>query len=290
MYDVAPQLFDRGSTTAALRSWVAELSLSVERRGERTVLAHARHRGPLRVQKALYPESPTRVDLLILHPPAGICGGDRLSVDIDVGRAAQARITTPGAAKWYRSNGLRAYQDTRLSVGEDAVLEWLPQEAIAYDGAEPCTTTDIDCTESARACGWDLWMLGRLAAGERFSRGALRQHTRLRRERQLLWSERIHLAADDPLRRSPLGWNACDVAGTFWALGLPNDESLLAACREIRDPDVQIGVTRFEHGLWLARALGHSAERVRTALTSIWSLVRPALCGAPGIAPRIWAT
>lgn len=242
------------------------------------------------MQKGLYPEGPGRVDLLILHPPSGICGGDRLDIGITLERGAQARITTPGAAKWYRADGQRARQHTRLDVADGAVLEWLPQESIVFDGAWPCTTTDIDCTASARACGWDIWMLGRLAAGERYAAGTLRQHTRLRRDGRLLWSERVHLTAGDPLRASPLGWNGADVAGGLWALGLPNDESLLAACREVSEPGTHIGVTRFEHGLWLARALGSSAGRVRTALTRIWSLLRPALCGAPGIPPRIWAT
>jgi urease accessory protein len=275
---------------AGSRGWAAELRMRLERRGDRTVLAQSHHRGPLRVQKGLYPEGPGRVDLLILHPPAGICGGDRLDIDLVLERDAQARITTPGAAKWYRANGRPAEQHTRLRVGDGAVLEWLPQESIAFDGARPCTTTEIDCTGSARACGWDLWMLGRLAAGERYSSGTLHQRTRLRRDGRLVWSERVRLSADDPLRGSPLGWNGAGVAGAFWALGLPHDESLLAACREVNEPGTLVGVTRFEHGLWLARALGHSAERVRTALTRIWSLLRPALCGAPGVPPRIWAT
>lgn len=287
MFDVPLSVAESASTT---RRWAAELELRLERRGPRTILAHAHHRGPLRVQKALYPETPARADLLILHPPAGICGGDQLDIDLHIEREAQARITTPGAAKWYRAEGLRAFQNTRLRVADGGVLEWLPQEAIVFNGAQPCTTTDIACTDSARACGWELWMLGRLAAGERYTQGELRQRTRLRRSGRLLWSERVCLDASDALRDSPLGWNGFGVAGTFWALGLPNDESLLAACREVSEPGTRIGVTRFEHGLWLARALGSSAERVRAALTRLWSLVRPALCGAPGIPPRIWAT
>lgn len=242
------------------------------------------------MQKALYPETAGRADVLILHPPAGIAGGDHLSLQVELAPGAQARITTPGAAKWYRANGRAARQDTQLKIADGAVLEWLPQEAIAFDGALPCTQTDIDCTKDARGCGWDLWMLGRLAAGETFSSGELRQRTRLRRDGRLLWSERIRLAADDPLRRSPLGWNDAGVIGSFWAIGLPNDESLLASCREIAEPGVQLGITRFEHGLWIARALGHSAERVRAALTRVWSQIRPALCGAVGTPPRIWAT
>lgn len=272
------------------RTWEAELDLRLERRGDRTVLVHARHRGPLRVQKPLYPEGSARTDLLILHPPAGIAGGDRLSIRLCLEARAQARITTPGAAKWYRSRGAEASQILNLDVADDAVLEWLPQEGIVFDGARVRTETDISCTESARACGWDVWMLGRVAAGEQFRHGHVHQRLRLRRAGRLLWSERVRLAADDALRGSPLGWQDASVMGSFWALGLPNDESLVERCREVAEPGVHLGVTRFEHGLLLARALGTSSERVRTALTRIWRLLRPALCGAPGVAPRIWAT
>ncbi|MGQ0528504.1 MAG: urease accessory protein UreD [Panacagrimonas sp.] len=278
------------ATPATSRGWVAELSLRLERRENRTVLAHAHHRGPLRIQKALYPESPMRAELLILHPPAGIAGGDHLKLDLRLEPGAQARITTPGAAKWYRSNGSPAQQDLHIAVGESATLEWLPQEAIVYDGARVRTETDIACTETSRACGWDLWMLGRSAAGEQFRNGQVHQRLSLRRAGRLLWRERVCLAAGDPLFASMLGWQGANVMGSYWALGLPNDESLIERCREVAEPGVRIGVTRFSHGLLIARALGHSAERVRAALTRIWSLLRPALCGAPGIAPRIWST
>lgn len=262
----------------------------MERREQRTVLAHMHHHGPLRVQKPLYPESPGRADLLIIHPPAGIAGGDQLRLDFAIEAGARARVTTPGATKWYRSGGPPASQELRLRAADEAQLEWLPQEAIVFDGAQVRSQTDIDCTARARACGWELWMLGRRASGESFSQGLLRQQTRLRLEGRLLWSERVHLAANDPLRTSALGWNAASVMGSFWALGLPNDESLLEHCRDIGEAGVQLGITRFEHGLWLARALADSVERLRAALTRIWFALRPALFGVDGAVPRIWAT
>lgn len=291
MFDTAPTATPYTTRLPTQAStWLASLDLRLERRESRTVLAHAHHRGPLRVQKPLYPDSAARADLLILHPPAGIAGGDRLSMKVCVSPGAQVRITTPGAAKWYRSRGADAQQIVHLDVADDACMEWLPQEAIVFDGARVRTETDIACTETSRACGWDIWMLGRAAAGEQFRDGHVHQRLSLRRAGRLRWREHVRLAADDPLLRSPLGWQNANVMGSYWALGLPNDESLIARCREVAEPGVHIGVSRFEHGLLLARALGHSAERVRAALTRIWALLRPALCGAPGLAPRIWST
>src|ERR1700712_4340520 len=94
--------------------WQASLDLRVERRGNRSALTHNLHYGPLRVQKALYPEGDEVCQILILHPPAGIAGGDQLRINLDVGNGAHAQVTTPGAGKWYRSLGPMATQRIHL--------------------------------------------------------------------------------------------------------------------------------------------------------------------------------
>ena len=57
-------------------TWQASLALGFARRDDSTILARREHRGPLRVQKPLYPEGPGVCHAIVLHPPAGIAGGD----------------------------------------------------------------------------------------------------------------------------------------------------------------------------------------------------------------------
>jgi hypothetical protein len=58
-------------------AWQARLGLGFERCGTDAILARREYPGPLRIQKALYPEGSELCHAIVLHPPAGICGGDK---------------------------------------------------------------------------------------------------------------------------------------------------------------------------------------------------------------------
>jgi len=98
------------------QSWKARLRLGFESRDGRTVLAAREHDGPLVVQKALYPEGDAVCHAIVVHPPAGIAGGDELELSARAAAGAHALLTTPGAGKWYRSAGPWAAQKLRFEV------------------------------------------------------------------------------------------------------------------------------------------------------------------------------
>src|SRR5258706_14749653 len=100
--------------------WDARLRLRFERRGARTVLAANAHAGPLCVQKALYPEDPEVCHAIVLHPPGGIVGGDRLAVDIEAGEGAHTPFTLPGAAQLYSPDRRIAAPDARIRLAVHA--------------------------------------------------------------------------------------------------------------------------------------------------------------------------
>src|ERR1700739_4096734 len=85
--------------------WHAERELAYARFGDCTRPVQRRHKGPLRVQKHLYAEGPEVCQHIIVHPPGGIAGGDRLDIRASGERDAWAQLTSPGAAKWYRATG-----------------------------------------------------------------------------------------------------------------------------------------------------------------------------------------
>ncbi|SDZ10138.1 urease accessory protein UreD [Pseudomonas sp. NFIX28] len=271
-------------------SWHAELELGYARFGDSTRPVQRRHKGPLRVQKHLYAEGPEVCQHIIVHPPGGIAGGDRLEIRASVDRNAWAQLTSPGAAKWYRAAG-PAYQALELNVAAGATLEWLPQETIVFSAAQAELSTRIELQGDARLFYWDVIALGRPASGERFDLGHFQSHLDIRRDGQLLWHERQRIVGGDALLDSPIGLDGQPVFATLLATG-EVDGPLLERCRALhqaRHPAVRGDLTQLP-GLLVARCLASEALLARAWLIDLWRLLRPALLGREALPPRIWNT
>ncbi len=274
-----------------ITGWQARLELDFARRDEATILEGRRHFGPLRVQKALHPEGPAVCHAIVLHPPAGICGGDRLSISATVDAAGHALLTTPGAGKWYRSAGEQATQSLDFRIGAGAALEWLPQESIVFDGARGAMDSRIRLAEGARFIGWEVLCLGRRASGERFSHGELRLATRIEIAGAPIWIERGRIAGGSALQDAPIGLAGRSLAATLLAAGADIAPALLAECRSVEatEAGALTGLTALPQ-LLVARYLGDSSEAARAWLVALWKILRPALTGREAQPPRIWNT
>ncbi len=272
-------------------TWHARLALDFERRQHATRLVRREHAGPLRVQKALYPEGEAVCHVIVLHPPSGIAGGDTLDIDVKVGAGAHALLTTPGAGKWYRSAGAWAKQRLNLRVADGATLEWLPQETLIFDAARADMQSRIELEPGARFIGLDIVCLGRRASQENFTRGALHLDTRVSRGGQPVWLERGRIEGGSALLHAPAGLAGYSVSGTLLAAAPGITPALLSACRALPlvESGAQSGLTLLPD-LLLARYLGHSSEATRHWFFALWQLLRPALLGRAAQMPRIWST
>ncbi len=272
---------------------LATLALGFGRDGETSRLLKREHFGPLRVQKALYPEGSAVAHAIIVHPPGGVVGGDELRIDVSVAQGASALLSTPGAAKWYRANGHVSRQRLSMQVAPDAALEWLPQETIFYNQADVQLETTVDLRGNARFIGSDILCFGRTASGERFSSGRVRQQLRVLRDGLPLWLEQGSLLGDSAQMHSPLGLAGHTVCGNLVAIGLPLSAALMQALRERCGAAAggrgQFGATQMKSAL-LVRYLGDSSEVARHVMLAAWQLLRPALLEREAAELRIWNT
>jgi urease accessory protein len=270
--------------SATTPGWHAQLKLGFRKTVNRTILAERFRRGPLSVQRALYPEKDL-CHIYLLHPPGGVVGGDRLDIDVDLGPQANALITTPGAAKFYRSLGPTAHQQQRLNLGGRS-LEWFPQENILFPNAQVSLSTEIRLRDEARFIGWEINCLGRPAINEPFDPGRAEFKFSVWRDDQPLLIERM-LIEDRAGLDGTAGLRGNPVVATM--LATLDDASSIEAIRQLDHQPQQIGITHSD-GLLMVRYLGDSTEQVRSHFKRIWQLLRPTIINRPACEPRIWNT
>ena len=249
-------------------------------------LARLYQRTPCRV---LFP-TPEPDDIpvaALLTTSGGLAGGDRLSIAAAVEEGARAVVATAAAEKVYRSPSA----DTRVAVSlraeRRAWLEWLPQEAILFDGARLVRSLSLDIAPSARLLAAETFVFGRIARGERFACGFLHETWRVRRGGTLVWADALRLADDvAAMRARAAGFGGADAFATALYVG-EDAASLLETARDLAASDVCRGGATVVNGLLLARFLGKAAG-VRAAVMRYVAGLRQKAAGLPPRLPRLW--
>lgn len=266
-------------------AWQASLTLGFTRSHGATRLTQREHSGPLRVQKPLYPEDPQVCHAIVVHPPGGVVGGDRLRIGVHAGTGSHAVLTTPGAAKWYRSHGKVSGQRVTLHAAESAALEWLPQESIFYNDAVAELEHEVELAPGASYIGCDILCMGRRASGERFTAGRVAQRSSIRRAGKLLWWEQgvITPAA----LKSRFGLNGHSVCATLLAVGERLPASALQEVRAIGGPGFGASLIK---NLLVVRHIGDDSEAARALMLDAWRVLRPYVMQRTAGPLRSWHT
>lgn len=293
LYPVSAQHSSNPAPGTPYTPMQARLSLGFAEDGGVTRLTDRNHFGPLLVQKPLYPEGREVCQVVIVHPPGGVVGGDELEITAKAGASAKAQITTPGAAKWYKANGHVSRQNIRLEVGAGGVLEWVPQETIFFDDVNVVLDHQVLLEKDAGYIGCEILCFGRTASGESFTKGQIAQRISIRRDDKLIWFEQLRLAGGSPAMKSALILAGNTVCATLIAVGKAVPAAVLDAAREgagaIANGTGHLGISQLK-SIVVARYLGDSSETARHVMLHVWGLLRPAMLGRPAMVPRMWNT
>jgi urease accessory protein len=273
-------------------TWHASLSLDYTLESQRSV-ARYQHKGPLRILQSLYPEGDVVCHNVLVHPPSGLVGGDTLDMTVTVGSGAHGLVTTPGATRFYRSDAGLATQQVQARVAADARLEWLPLEAIAYNGCDGLNRAVFELAPGAEMMTWDITALGLPAADLPFAQGTFRQHLEI----PGVWLERGTInATDTRLMNSPLGLagQRCMATLVFAAgraIAPERSERALACARELLEASelrLTAGATSPHKQVIVLRVLSPVTEPAMQLLRQVWAAWRHEMWGMSGTVPRLW--
>jgi urease accessory protein len=274
-------------------AWRADLKLDYTLESQRTVVRYL-HQGPLRILQSLYPEGDQICHNVLVHPPGGLVGGDTLDIQVTVAEGAHGLVSTPGATRFYKSGGHPALQKVVAHLADNAKLEWLPLEAIAYNDCEATNRAIFNLAPSAELITWDVTALGLPSSDMAFTQGHFQQHIEI----PGVWLERGNIRGEDTRwLNSPLGLagGKC-LASLVFASGSAIDSDrttqALEAAREVIESHplrLQAGITCAHPQVIVLRVMSPLVEPTMDLLKKVWAVWRHTLWALPSTPPRIWS-
>jgi urease accessory protein len=293
---------DTAAPATKLGRMRARLALDFEHSTARghTILAATLQEPPLRVVRAFPLEDGAA--LVHLHNVSGgLLGGDALELAIRVGARAQTQVTTTSSTRIYRPkpDAPTATQTTEINVGENALLEYVPDPLIPFAGARFAQRTAIYLAAGAGLFWWEIVAPGREASGEQFAYQFVEWTTDLTVAGRLVAAERVRMEPRRVSLAHPARMGAHRHIATFFICREGLDARFwLAAEQKLRGVaasfdshgDGQNGAvwgvsTLVAHGL-VVRGLAPRGFGMMAGLRALWGAAKEMLYGRQAIWPR----
>jgi len=235
--------------------------------------------------------------LVHLHNVSGgILSGDSLRLTIDAAPGARVQATSVGATRVYRHRPGRAAARlaTSVQIGEDAMLEYLPEAVIPFAGSRFSQSTTVSLGRNAGFIGWESIAAGRIAGGEEFAFDSLRSELSVRSDIRPLALERWSLIPSTGASRSVARWGRFRYTATLYVChtGVPQPQWLdLESCMnrlamEHTSRSARWGASSLIANGLVVRGLAFEAHQITAGLRLFWEYAKQEIWGEPAVPPR----
>jgi urease accessory protein len=221
-------------------------------------------------------------EVVFLNTSGGLTGGDTMAHHLSLDAGCRAVATTQTAERAYAVSDGVAKMTVALRLGEDAKLDWLPQETIVFNGSALRRDTTVHLTRGARFLMAESVVLGRSATGEQMSGFTFHDTRRIFRDGMPLLIDPVRLDAHAlDGRRACLG----DARAFATLILIDGDAQCEAARAALRDTfplnGVEAATTAYD-GKCVARFASVDAQKLKQGLVRALTALRGAAL------PRVW--
>jgi len=222
-------------------------------RGGRTAVLASHGELPLILQRPV--RGPLGQAVVTLLTPAGaLFDSDGVELDVDCEAGSDVTLTTAAATKLNRCDGEGIDVTLRVRVADGATFRYLPHELIPFAGARYQQRIAVEVATGGAAAVLEVIAPGTSEAP--FAYAAVDFSTTVHVDGALAVRERFVLTP-----RSVRQFGEWTHYGSLLAIGLA-----LEGATECVDSRLQSGESSLPGGGRVVKALGHSAQSIRTAL------------------------
>ena len=263
----------------------ALLSLRVLQRSGRTEVDAIARRIPYQWQGTIFQDHDDQPFVLLHNSAGGFVEGDAAELHVVAEPGTRSLFTTTAATKFYKCEAETSRDLADFSVGEEALLEYLPDEVIPFANSRIERTTRVALRASSRLFASDVISAGRVSygAGEQFAFTSMRSQFEVRIDGRLVVLDRLVACDPGDIGALPHLWGGRTHLATMaaYAPGLPRSlvERVQQRCEALGDR-CDAGATLID-GVIFVRALTEQVWQAHEAVYRIWETLRPAIAGKP---------
>ena len=248
--------------------------LAFTRQHGRTIMARSRLDAPMAIVRPFpLPDGGLLIQLLSLGP--GLCGGDRIHLDVFAGPGTRVVVTTTAATRIMSMDpGACAEQHVVLRTGAEAALEYYPCLAIPYPGSAFNQSIAADAAAGSHVGIVECWAMGRTARAEYLEFRSLASRTTLSLDGVLEYADAIHLdpRTTDVAGVAVLAGRRYLASGCWLGATLPAVHAA-AAPGDVKDIDPLHVLAQSTPRVAYLRALGHDGPALDRAVRESVELV-----------------
>lgn len=113
--------------------WAGILQMRVEAaESGRSFARRQYHEGALRIIRPHYLDANGQVTYTVINPGGAYFGADRYLLEFETEKNSELLVTTQSATKVYKTPQGPAFQQMNITVGENSVFEYVPDQLIVY--------------------------------------------------------------------------------------------------------------------------------------------------------------
>ena len=271
--------------SGALERSRGNLRLAVKELDGRSRIAELYQSGCL---KARMPTTPgATLEAICINTSGGLTDGDRVDTRVHAGPATRTVVTSQAAERVYRARCGAAAVSNSLEIAPQAVLAWLPQETIVFDGGRLRRSLNIEADSSSTLLAVEATVFGRTAMGEYVTHGLAEDEWSIRIGGKLALLDRTRFGESDlgaEIERPAVLGGGIAMATLVYAA--PDCDDLVDALRSHVDTGPVNGGVSSLGRLLVTRLVSRDAAALRRVLMAMLETVASA---QPAIyLPKVW--
>jgi urease accessory protein len=233
---------------------------------------------PFHLSKPYRHPNSSRLHLSVASPAAGIFPGDLLQAEIRLSAGAMVSMGTVGATRVHPGS-VPGKITQRFSVGEDAWLEYAPEQTILHAGSELSQQTEIHLQKNSSLYFQEILAPGRTSSGECFRYRRFSSSVRVSFEGELVALERVRMEPGSSVvcqlqQRFPRAY-CCNLflAGPL----LERPGSLQETVHQLATAECLLGLSQLSRQLWSCKIVAAGSLELQRILQQLRGVLKPYL-------------